>query len=218
MKHLFKQKIHFLIPYLLFLFAGGILLSVKSKSQIHLFLNQFHNPFADKFFKNLTYLGDGFTAMGILIVLLCIKYRFALIYSVSAIATALTAQVLKHIFDQIRPTLFFEGKSALYFVPDVDMNIYYSFPSGHTTSAFTIYFMLALFVKNKYLQTGLFTLALLVGYSRVYLSQHFFQDIYVGSIIGTTFSFVIFYFLNNSTWLTTKNWADKNLLNSVRKK
>ncbi len=189
----------------------------KTKSEIHLYLNQFHNPFGDVFFKNMTYFGEGYIVIGFFIMLLCIRYRYALIYALANIITSVLAQILKHIFDQDRPVRFFEATNThLYLVPDVDMNIFYSFPSGHTTSAFTVYFTLALFAKNKYLKTFLFVLALLIGYSRVYLSQHFFQDIYVGSIIGTGVSFFLFYFINNSDWLNTKTWGDKNLLSTLK--
>jgi membrane-associated phospholipid phosphatase len=34
------------------------------------------------------------------------------------------------------------------------------------------------------LRAGLFLLALIAAYSRVYLSQHFFEDIYAGSFVG----------------------------------
>ena len=217
MKQLFKKKAYFLIPYLLFLFGGGLLLALRSKSQIHLYLNQFHTSIADELFKDLTYLGEGYFVIGILILLLCIRYRFAFIYAIANSVTSLFTQGLKHIFDHDRPVRFFEGNFDLYLVPDVDMNIYYSFPSGHTTSAFTIYFTLALFATNKYVKTGLFVLALLIGYSRVYLSQHFFEDIYVGSIIGTSFSFIIYHYLNRSNWLNNKIWPDKHLLHAVKK-
>lgn len=219
MRHLFKQKIYFLFPHILFLLAGGILLAVRSKSQIHLFLNQFHHPVADVIFKNLTYLGEGYIAIFFFIVLMCMRYRYALIYAVSVISASLLTQALKYTFDQDRPLRFFEAtKTKLYLVSGVDMNIYYSFPSGHTTAAFAVYFSLAIFADNKYLKMFLFILALLIGYSRVYLSQHFFQDIYVGSIIGTLVSFLLFHIINNSNWLNNKTWADKHLLHTVKKK
>ncbi|MDH5599438.1 MAG: phosphatase PAP2 family protein, partial [Cyclobacteriaceae bacterium] len=38
--------------------------------------------------------------------------------------------------------------------------------------------------KNKYISALSFILALTVGFSRVYLLQHFFVDIYFGAILG----------------------------------
>jgi membrane-associated phospholipid phosphatase len=36
----------------------------------------------------------------------------------------------------------------------------------------------------------------MVGYSRMYLAAHFFLDVYVGSILGTVFTTVIFAMMN----------------------
>jgi membrane-associated phospholipid phosphatase len=60
-------------------------------------------------------------------------------------------------------------------------------------------------VKNNFLKTGFLLLALLIGYSRIYLSQHFLEDVYGGSIVGTVTTFFIF-------WLAMKkNWLPPNL-------
>ena len=132
------------------------------------------------------------------IILLTVSYRSALIVSISNIIASLLTQLLKRaVFDDyVRPKKFFEGVYDLYFVPGVDNHLYYSFPSGHTTCAFSLYFALALLVNNKLYKFLLFIIALLVGYSRVYLSQHFFMDIYAGSIIGVGITYVVFYVIN----------------------
>jgi membrane-associated phospholipid phosphatase len=43
----------------------------------------------------------------------------------------------------------------------------------------------------------LLALAVLGGYSRIYLSQHFLSDVCVGSMIGFTIPFLVFYFGRN---------------------
>jgi membrane-associated phospholipid phosphatase len=75
-----------------------------------------------------------------------------------------------------------------------------SFPSGHTTGAFSFFAFLSCMLPSKYNYWAIlfFALALATGYSRVYLAAHFFVDVYVGSIIGTSLSFAVcmllFYF------------------------
>jgi membrane-associated phospholipid phosphatase len=69
---------------------------------------------------------------------------------------------------------------------------------------------LALFTKNKWIEFLLFSIALIVGYSRVYLSQHFFIDIYAGSIIGVSTTLVIYFLFRN----LKAQWLDKSLINS----
>jgi membrane-associated phospholipid phosphatase len=76
----------------------------------------------------------------------------------------------------------------------------FSFPSGHSTAAFSVCIFLALISNNK--KWGYFygVLAILISFSRVYLSQHYFIDILVGSILGTTITFFIYYYFAKK-WL-----------------
>ena len=39
-------------------------------------------------------------------------------------------------------------------------------------------------------------MAILVGYSRIYLSQHFFEDVYAGSIIGVVITIIVYFSIN----------------------
>lgn len=150
-------------------------------------------------FSYLTYLGDGWTAVLISFLLLFVRFRFALILALSFALSSVITQSLKHFIfdDHIRPAKFFEGDARLYLVPGVDMNSYYSFPSGHTTIAFAVYFCLALFVPDKWIKFGLFVLTITVAWSRVYLSQHFFEDIYAGSVVGFGSALTIYSLLTN---------------------
>jgi membrane-associated phospholipid phosphatase len=63
--------------------------------------------------------------------------------------------------------------------------------------------LLSLYFKNKYV-TGLFMIiAILVGISRIYLLQHFFVDIYFGSIIGFLNGIFVF------TWIASTALKEK---------
>ncbi len=198
MKFIAKKNTPFLLVYLAFLIIGAVILANYSKGALHISFNHYHSPFFDIVFSYLTYLGEGIMVVLAVIILLTVSYRSALIVSISNIIASLLTQLLKRaVFDDyVRPKKFFEGVYDLYFVPGVDNHLYYSFPSGHTTCAFSLYFALALLVNNKLYKFLLFIIALLVGYSRVYLSQHFFMDIYAGSIIGVGITYVVFYVIN----------------------
>lgn len=212
MKTIVKQNRTFLFLYLIFLIIGAVLLISTTKHQLHLLFNQFHNSFLDSFFYYATFLGDGIAAVLVVIMFLAVKYRIALIVAISNLVAALITQTLKHtIFDDVvRPKKFFEGIQDLYFVPGVENYMYNSFPSGHTTCAFALYFSLALFTKSKWIEFLLFSIALIVGYSRVYLSQHFFVDIYAGSIIGVATTLLVYFLFRNMK----AQWLDKSLINS----
>ena len=68
----------------------------------------------------------------------------------------------------------------------------YSFPSGHTTAAFSLAVMIALYFPLWGLLT--IPLALCVGISRMYHGVHYPTDVIMGILIGTTFSFVTYNF------------------------
>jgi membrane-associated phospholipid phosphatase len=214
MKAIFKANSFFLIPYILFIVLGAILIVANTKAETHLSFNSFHNSFFDVVFYYLTFLGDGVTATLVGIMLLAVRFRYALIVTLSNITSAILTQILKHtVFaEMVRPKKFFEGIHDLYFVPGVTNYIYNSFPSGHSTCAFSLYLALAFIVKNKTYKSLFFIIAFLVGYSRIYLSQHFFEDVYAGSLIGVFITIIVYYFIqkNNADWL------DKSLITILK--
>lgn len=194
MRTILRSNSAFFLPYIIFLLFGALLLAIGSKENIHLTFNAFHTSFFDTFFLYVTYLGDGTLALLLTIMLLAVKYRFAFIVGLSNILASIITQVLKQtVFaDALRPKKYFEGLHDLYFVPGVENHLYYSFPSGHATCAFSLYLALSFIVKNKSIKILFFVLAFLVGYSRIYLSQHFFGDVYVGSLIGVGITILVY--------------------------
>lgn len=214
MKVIVKNNLAFLIPYALFLLTGAIIIIVNTKAETHLGFNSFHNPLFDLINTFTTYLGDGFTAALLILMMLGIKYRYFVIAALSNVISALIAQGLKHfIFDDVvRPKKFFEGIQELYFVPGIENHLYNSFPSGHTTCAFALYFSFTLMVENRFYKLMFLFLGLLTGYSRIYLSQHFFEDVYAGSIIGVTTTLLVFYFVQRKD----HPWLERSLVNFFR--
>lgn len=189
MRKLIHQNRYLLVPYLVFLVACLFLMLAFRKADLHILFNQWHTPFFDTFFKQLTYLGDGTIYLLILAILLFYNYRWSIVFTCSALVSNILVIIGKRSLftDTYRPTKYFElyQDYQLHLVKGVDLHSLHSFPSGHTTTAFTIFVMLALLVKNNALKFLCFVLAVLVGYSRVYLSQHFLIDVFTGSIIGT---------------------------------
>ncbi|MGB3948574.1 MAG: phosphatase PAP2 family protein [Bacteroidia bacterium] len=210
MKQIFKDNISFLFPYLVYIIVGAFVLVFNTKIDLHLTLNNFHTPFFDSLFYYFTYLGDGFMALITVIILLTIKYRYALITAIASLISAGITQTLKHTIydDVVRPKKFFEGVQELYLVPGVDNHLYNSFPSGHATSAFALFFSLALITKSHSLKILLFIVAILTAYSRIYLSQHFFEDVYAGSLIGLTTTIVVYYIIK----INHKHWMENSVL------
>jgi membrane-associated phospholipid phosphatase len=65
-----------------------------------------------------------------------------------------------------------------------------SFPSGHTSTAFTLALLLAFLSKKNFWVYFFPLIAFFVGYSRVYLAQHFVTDVFAGMLIGIVSSFL----------------------------
>lgn len=213
-KQVLKRSNPFLALYGIFLLVGGYILLSFEKEQLHLQINSLHNNFFDTFFKYYTHTGDGVFIIVVAVLLLFVKFRYAILLTLSGSLTGLVTQFLKHIvFDNsMRPGAYFENKEFLYTIPGVELNNFFSFPSGHTSGGFCLFFVLALISKNNLWSTLFFFLALLTGFSRVYLSQHFFDDIYAGSAVGVFITFFIFAIMDWHKELFQKNWMEKSLI------
>ena len=213
MKNIFRDNSFFLLPYLLFLIWGSILFGLYDKAQIHLLLNSFHNSFGDAVFPYVTYLGDGTTVVIAFILLMFVKYRFAFLLALSNLFSAGVTQLLKHTLfaDVVRPKEYFKNMLDIHYVEGVENYLYNSFPSGHTTAAFTTFFCFALMTENKLIKLFMFLAALIIGFSRIYLSQHFLQDVYAGSLIGVSVSLLVYSFAQNNKKLNSAFWMDKSL-------
>lgn len=76
-------------------------------------------------------------------------------------------------------------------IAEVPLLQWNSFPSGHTAVAFLGFGILAYLTSNKILQSLFALLAVLMGYSRMYLGQHFLRDV----CAGATVSLLLLWFL-----------------------
>ncbi len=195
--------------YVLLLF-GGIIEDFLTKDSIvyldHIIANlmaQWRTPELIELFSAITYLGRELTVFIVLLALsLCLllykRYRelIALLISVSGSTVFLWFGKLG--FHRARPDI------ALYFEPT------FSFPSGHATIAVSLYgFLGYLFIHNaKTLQTKvniLFATTLLIlaiGFSRIYLGEHYLSDVYAGFLLGTLWVIVAVTILK---WLEYRN-------------
>ncbi len=163
------------------------------KQTIFLFVNSHYSKFMDIFFRYATYLGDGIFSAAILVIFIFINKKEALKLGISWTIVTLIVQLLKRVFfsDIMRPAGVF-GVENLHTVDGVNIHLYHSFPSGHTATAFMIFTFLALQIRKPFFDLLFFTMALSVAYSRIYLDQHFFTDVYFGAIIGTLSVFIVF--------------------------
>jgi membrane-associated phospholipid phosphatase len=220
MLSLLKKNIAFFIPYFLFLVLGGIVLASLGKTDIHLYINSHHDHIADLFFSNWTNLGLAIMIIPIILILSFVKLRYVLISITGFLITVTITEPLKYLFSTPRPvTVFTQMHQALYLVPHIEMHLWRGFPSGHTSVSFCLYCLLALYTKNNFLKFFFFVVAFLIAYSRMYLSQHFLQDVYAGSIIGVTSALFAYSVVMNARLFNTySNTLDKPMIKINLKK
>ncbi len=191
------RPFYFITSFLLLVFALILCLSF-SKEECFQLLNSFHTTQMDLFFIYYTIAGDGLISVAAVMCLAILKKRKeALTLLIAYISSGLFAQLLKNIISEPRPQLYFKQLTIQYnyFVNGVTLYSNNSFPSGHTTSAFAMATVIALLSNNKSISILSLFLAALVGYSRVYLAQHFLSDVLAGAFIGIVFGMLSYYFI-----------------------
>jgi membrane-associated phospholipid phosphatase len=159
------------------------------KAQLFLLLNTNLGTVADYFFGLFTNAGDALMWVAALLAALFVlkqKRAWPLLVSGFVVSTVLT-HICKDVLMPYapRPWKAIANHSLIHHVSFIQPWLISSFPSGHTTTAFTIYLVFCLLLPGRWsLGVGLLY-ALLVGYSRIYVAQHFPFDVAAGMLVGT---------------------------------
>ena len=196
------------MPYLMVLVLCLLIKLTFTREEIYFAVNTRNFSFGDFAAPYLTDLGNFWTVVVLSVILVMFSYSKAFLMLLLNTVSALVAQIVKHIFDAPRPKLYFQNQLAhIHFVKGVDMLMLHSFPSGHTTSAFTTAVLITYWCRNKFWGLPLLLLAMCVGYSRMYLSQHFFEDVTAGSVLGTITTVCLITWLANVKFLKSAPWT-----------
>ncbi len=109
------------------------------------------------------------------------KNSYAFYVFVSVVSASLIAQVLKVIIGRARP-IFYEALNMTGFFPFTVDWAFNSMPSGHTTASFAGLVMLGLLAPK--IKWFTWTLAVIIGVSRVCCGAHWPTDVILGAFIG----------------------------------
>lgn len=173
--------------FMLFIALMFILLSVYGNYTLFFQMNKYHTRSLDNLFTWITLFGNGMTNLltaALLLLILKKKSPLPLQVFLSFIVSGLAVQILKPIFHAPRPSLAISHVAYQHFLPGITRSGFTSFPSGHTTTIFALCTILALNTSNKFYQFLLFIIALITGYSRIYLGSHFPIDVMAGALLG----------------------------------
>jgi len=197
---------HFFIPAGLFLLACGIFLFLSGgKEQAQL---AFHKSFYSATGKNImsivTAWGEG-ALYAVVVIAFIFDRRWKMVFPMltgAALSAVLVAFLKRLIFAPSPRPLAVLDRAEILLENTASIPLQYAFPSGHTTTAFVLFTLLALFTSRKVIQVVLSICAILVGISRVYLMAHWFTDIMAGAALGMIIALM-------SHWLW-RNYQQKN--------
>jgi membrane-associated phospholipid phosphatase len=198
----------FFILYLILLTACFIIKLLFTKDEIYFAVNSRYSDWADFIAPYITDIGNGWTTVALSAVLSLFSYRSAFLLATSYAITSLSVQVIKRIADAPRPKLYFQGRlDNIHFVKGQYTDLYNSFPSGHTLTAFSTALVIIYLTKNKSWSILLFLIAIAVGYSRMYLSEHFFEDVVAGSAWGVFITIFWLTYIDGKAFLHSPKWT-----------
>ncbi|HEV7351235.1 phosphatase PAP2 family protein [Telluribacter sp.] len=215
MKQFLIRQVPFLGPYVLLWLIVAIVQLFIGQSEVILFINGRWNPWSDVAFRYATFVGDNLFVIVVALLLLLYSYRKAALVVLSYAISGIIVQVLKrYVFVGImRPWYALSDTYPLMHTVE-GVQIYHnsSFPSGHTTSAFALFAMLAFISRPAWAKVLLLLPAVVVAYSRMYLLQHFLIDVHTGSLLGVGTSVLLYYYLQSYWESHPRAWHQKGLI------
>ncbi|MBO9570752.1 MAG: phosphatase PAP2 family protein [Chitinophagaceae bacterium] len=169
-----------------------LLVCIFNKTALFLGANIYHNHLLDRTFSIFTNLGDGLCALVIVLFYVSIKNRpMSIKLFLTFILSGLVVQLFKLIFHAPRPKTFFPHQFYHHFINGFTHSGYNSFPSGHAATAFGVAAILSFGCRKPIVGFLTFIIAVIVGYSRIYLGDHFVEDVLAGMIIGIFVAFFV---------------------------
>ena len=144
--------------------------------QLLYWFEKIRNPFLDFIFSAITYLGDEIALMLIAIVLFwCVNKRSGYYMLVSGFFGIIVNQVLKLACKIPRPEKIDPNFTIVESAREAAEG--YSFPSGHTQNAVTVFGSIFLLARKTWVKIVAVVIATLVGVSRMYLGVHTLWDV-----------------------------------------
>ena len=157
-------------------------------------LEKIRMPGLNEVMLTVTHLGEetAFLVLA-LIVFWCVdKYRGYFVLGVGLMGTALS-QFMKLLFRIPRPWVLDENFTILEEARAEAGG--YSFPSGHTQSAVGTFGAIAVSTRRKTVAIACVLLAVLVGFSRMYVGVHTPADVLVGALLSVALIAVLYPFM-----------------------
>lgn len=175
-----------LMIWLWFIMFAFALMALTPYGWLNIYISAHYQSELGTFFRYFTHLGEEWLLIpvGIALIWFIGKLDFAIrLAATFVINTLFTFPVKHYVFETDRPRIALE-KFHLVFTEGVEVYQYNSFPSGHTSAAFAMALAVALWFNSRSVSLLVVCMAVGVGMSRIYLQQHFIEDVAGGAFIG----------------------------------
>ena len=181
----FPNKL-FQILFLIYFLIGIIILFSSKKGDGVIWVNSYSNSKLDSIFIFVTFFGHGTFALLVTLLFLFKRIYYSIVLCFSFLFVSLFTNLMKHfVFSETNRPLWSIYYNDLHrVIYDAPVNYSHSFPSGHTMTAFALAAVVSMFIKSKSGAVFLFIYASLIALSRIYLLQHYFVDVFWGSVFG----------------------------------
>lgn len=199
----------FLLGYSIFFSAGLIGLLFIEQGDAVLFFAERRTPFLNACFRVFNWWGEGLTVVLLTVLYLFIHYGKALTLFCLGLLELGSSSLLKRVIfgNQPRPLAYFKEVDPAWLIEGVEHHSNYSFPSGHTLTAFGLSFFLVLANRQRWIVWPLLLLAIFGGVARIYLFQHFLQDVVAGSLVGISLAWCAWAIANHPKAWMGRSWA-----------
>ncbi|MEG1965516.1 MAG: phosphatase PAP2 family protein, partial [Oscillospiraceae bacterium] len=153
------------------------------------FIQSFSSTMNDRIFEVITMLGEEFFVVAICTWIYWCYDKAKGKYIAYSLFTAITVNnIVKDIFKLPRPI----GQAGI-LSKRVETATGYSFPSGHTQTASTLWTSISILSGKVWVYVISILAVVLVAISRLYLGVHYPKDVLVGAILGIIIPFVSCY-------------------------
>jgi membrane-associated phospholipid phosphatase len=158
-------------------------LGQRLDARIFILLNiQFYPQWLDRIMWVITQLGNMLAAFMAASILFILNYRRLAIETIFGTLTLwLLVEIIKALSNRDRPFIKIDKARIIGWREKGD-----SFPSGHTSQ---IFFLASLFIHSLQLGIGVsiafYGVALLVGFTRIYVGAHYPRDVFAGVVLGS---------------------------------
>ncbi len=145
------------------------------------YIQSIRNPITDFLFKLIAYSFVPSLVVTIIILVILKKKKETISILWSSSISWISAIIIKFVVKEPRP---FHQILYMSFTKIID----YSFPSQHTAVVFSFAYVLSKYFKHPEI---FYTLATLVGLSRIYFGVHYLTDVIAGALLGIGMSYII---------------------------